>query len=232
PWLAELTRCGLAEMPTRLCVVPRSVSDRRPAGLLVIPASQHPGQARPRGIACRVIAERLYIPADAVLFPPVTDAELRALLPLPVAFFHPVFGLSAFDPQKILGATDLLAVPEERADHWNCARAGAPALPELTSVALAVPRSMQDIFFAAKGDIASEPPVDLPPAPDEPKEDPWTKSTRNLRRLLAEGVSAALRQVPQTSRTAARSGWVNDLQSWAQQQLQSIHQQLDHLRNK
>lgn len=228
-WLAELARGGLAELGTRLFVVPRSVADRTPAGLLVVPAAGSRPDSQPRGIACRLIAGRLFVPVDAALFPPVTDAELRALCPLPVAFWHPVFGLSGFEDEAAMRVPDLLAMPGERAENWNCAQPGAPALPELSGVVLALPPSIEDIFGGAEEDIASEPPVDLPPAPDEPKEDALAKSKRGLQRLFAKGMAEVLRQVPHTG---ARRTWVNDAEDWAQRQLQGVTTQLEKLRNK
>jgi tetratricopeptide (TPR) repeat protein len=228
-WLSELARCGLAEAQTRLFLIPRSISDRAAAGLLVVPARNILPDHHPAGLPCRSVAGRLYVPADAVLFPPVTDAEVRSLCPLPISFCHPVFGLSGFEEEAALRVGDLTALPEERADNWNFAHPGAPALPELIGVMLAMPPSIEDIFGGAEEDIASEPPIDLPPAPDEPKEDALAKTKRNLRKLFAEGVAKAMKQVPHTG---SRRTWVNDAEDWAQKQLQGVSQQLDQIRDK
>src|SRR5262245_7071141 len=82
-WLAELARCGLANGDTRLFVVPKSVESRAPAGLLVVPARADAPTRPPAGIGCRLIAGRLFVPADAVLHPPITDSEVQALCLLP-----------------------------------------------------------------------------------------------------------------------------------------------------
>ena len=228
-WLDELARCGLATADTRLFVVPKSVEDRAAAGLLVVPARAESVAQQPSGLACRIVAGQLFIPLDAGLYPPVTDTELRKLCPLPVTFFHPAFGLSGFEAESTLRVWDLLDFSEERAEDWNFARPGSPALPELRAVILAQPPSIEDLFGGAEEEIATEPPVDLPPAPDEPKETPLADSRRALRRLFAEGIAGAMRQIPHTG---PRRNWVNGMEDWASRQLQGVNEQLEKIRNK
>lgn len=228
-WLAELTRCGLAEAETRLFIVTKSVENRATAGLLVVPARPDALAAKPTGLACRLVAGRLFVPVDAALHPFVTEAEVRALFPLPVSFFHPVFGLSGFEAESALRVWDLLAAPAERADAWNFAQPGAPGLPPLGAVVLAQPPSIDDVFGGAEEDIGTEPPVDLPPAPDEPKENPLAKSGRALRSAFAKGLAGIIGQVPHIG---TRRTWLNDMEDWANRQLQGVSEQLQKIRNK
>src|SRR4051812_37198366 len=112
-WAEELARCGLAGMDTRLFLVPRSIDDRTCAGVLAVPARVNSVLEPPIGIPCRGIAGRLFVPADAILHPAVADDEVLSLCAFPVSFFHPVFGLSAFDEESTLRVCDLLA-PAQR----------------------------------------------------------------------------------------------------------------------
>jgi tetratricopeptide (TPR) repeat protein len=228
-WLEEIGNSGLAEAETRLFVVPKSSEDRTPAGLLVVPARTGSPRHKPSGLACRLIAGRLFVPVDAVLHPPVTDAEVRALCPLPVSFFHPAFGLSGFETESTLRLCDLLEPPEEQVDDWNFARPGAPALPELQTIVLAQPPSIEDVFEGAEEEIGIDPPLDLPPAPDEPQENPLAKSGRSLQRFFAKGVASAMRQLPHTGRQRT---WVNDVEDWANRQLRGVNEQLEKIRHK
>jgi len=180
-------------------------------------------------MGCRVIAGRLFVPTDAVVHPPITDAELVAICPLPVAFFHPAFGLSGFDEESTLRVWNLIEMPEEREENWNFARPGAAGLPELRAILLAPPPSIDDVFGGAEQDIGSEPIIDLPPAPDELKEDAWSKLRGNLRRLFARGVAGAVSQIPHT---ASRRTWANKLEDWANRQMRGVNEQLDRIRNK
>ncbi len=228
-WLEELSRCGLADMETRLFVIPKSLRDSSPAGLLVVPDRSPSLAQMPRGTACQLLGGRLFIPIDAELHPPVTDSELRTLFPLSTSFFHPVFGLSGFEAGSALRVTDLIELPRERSANWNFARPGAPRLPELMALALREPPSIDDVFGGAEDDIGSETPADLPPAPDEPGEGKLAEAQRKLRRLFAKGVASALRRLPHKG---SRRTWVNDAEEWASRQLNRVGSQLDRLRNK
>jgi tetratricopeptide (TPR) repeat protein len=282
-WLEELVRCGLATVETRLFVVPQSVEDRTPAGLLIVPVSgagvpsessarppaglglkpgrggdgpvaglpanvnrqgiMTPGpsfeETRPAGLEicatcgpglpCKLIAGRLYVPADAVLHPPVTDEEVRGLCPLPVTFFHPVLGWSSFEDEACLRVADLLAVPEECSANWNCAQVGPPPLPELQGLILVQPPTLEDLFGDAPQEIGSEAPVDLPPAPNEASNHAVAKTRRVLQQWFAKGVAGAMRQLPHKG---ARQTWVNAAEAWANRQLSGVGQQLENLRHK
>jgi tetratricopeptide (TPR) repeat protein len=228
-WLEELARCSLAHMETRLFIVPRSIEDRSPAGLLIVPAHPESIAEPPAGMACRVVGNRLFVPIDATLHPAVSDSELNRLAALPVSFYHPVFGLSGFEVESVLRVSDLVELPDETVTEWNSARPGAGALADLTAIVLIQPPSIDDIFGGAEEDIGSEPLLDLPPAPDEPSESPLNKSGRSLRRMFAKGISDIMRQMPHT---ASRRTWMNDFEDWANRQLNAVSGELEKLRNK
>ena len=227
-WVEALSEAGLARSETKVFIVPKSLEDPSPAGALVVPASSA-ADATPIGLPCQVIGGRLFIPADAKLFPPVTDAEIRALCPHPVNFFHPQFGLSAFDETAAVPIASLLSAPPERDTAWNSAQAGVAPLPELSRIILAQSPSLEDLFGGAEEDIGSEPIADLPEAPGEPKDSPLENSGRSLRRMFAKGLSKAMQFVP---RTAAHRTWLNDIQDWAARQLTGVANQLEQIRNK
>jgi len=228
-WLEELARCDLTTMDVRLFVVPISVADRRPVGLLVIPSQDRELPHSPAGFACRLIAGRLFVPVDAVLQPPVKDEEIRTLCRQPVSFFHPVFGLSSFEEVDCLRVSDLILPPDDSGRSWNHACPGSPALPELTAVVLAQPPSMDDVFGDAGDDVGAESPLDLPPAPDEAKEGTLANVKRTLQKTFAKAVASAMGQLPHAG---SRRSWVNDAEDWARRQLSGISEQLENLRHK
>lgn len=227
-WLEELARCGLAEVTTRLFLVPRSLEDRTPAGLLAVPERVIPTE-RPAGIPCRLVAGKLYVPVDALLHPPVTDDEIKTLCPLTVSFLHPTLGLSAFDESSTRRVWNLLEAPEERPANWNAARAGVPPLPDIVAIQIALPPSLEELFGGAENEIGNEPLIDLPPAEGEPKDNAMAKSGRNLRKFLATGLAGAIERWP--LRGSERT-WLDDVHGWARKQLSGVNSQLDQLRNK
>ena len=228
-WLQELSRCGLAEPETKLFLVPHSPENRTPAGLLVVPG--HPASLKnePSGMACVLVAGRLFIPANAVLYPPVTDPEIQKLFRLSATFFHPTLGISSYDEDAIRRVWHLLAAPPGQPANWNLARAGSPPLPELRTIEIFGPRSLEDLFGDARQEIGVNPPVDLPPAPDEPRENPLANSRRNLKKMFAKGVSHTLGKLPHSGQPPT---WVNHAEDWSKKQLQQVDQQLEQLRHK
>jgi hypothetical protein len=228
-WIDELVLCGLADMETRLFPVPRSLTDRTPVGLFVLPVAGHVWNRRPRGFGCRVVANRLHVPVDAILFPPVTDAEIIKACPTPLALFHPVYGLSGFELESALCVPDLLKAPPEQLQNWNYAQVGVAPIPELSGVMLVAPPSLENLYGGAEQEIGTEYPGDLPPAPNEPRSDTVARTQRNLRQWLAKGVAGILRHVPHVGQQRT---WVNAAEDWANRQLRGVNQQLDAIRQK
>jgi hypothetical protein len=175
------------------------------------------------------VAGRLFIPGDALLHPPMSDDEIRALCPAPVSFLHPTLGLSAYEEESRLGIEDFIERPAERGDCWNGARAGVEPWPALRGVALANPPALDDVFGGAEQEIGRAPREDLPPMPSEPKDGAFAQAGRTLRAWLARGVRALTELAP---KTASSRTWLNDLADWAGRQLQGVSEQLDRIRNK
>lgn len=234
-WLDELARSGLAETETRLFIISADgesrITDHASCvrGLLAIPASGTTTISAPAAIPLRLLAGRLFIPADAILYPPITDAEIRELCRWPIAFLHPTLGLSHFENDSAARVSDLLETPTERSGQWNFARHGQPPLPALTAITLARPPSIDDIFGDAPQEIGTEPLDDLPPADDELRDDALSKSFRGVKRIIAKGLTRALRSEPQSG---ARGKWLKSIENWANRQLGQVSEQLQKLRNK
>jgi tetratricopeptide (TPR) repeat protein len=228
-WLEELARCGLADSETRLYVVPQTIRDRTPAGLLIVPKCGAALRTTPRGLACGVVAERLFLPIDAIVHPPLTDAEARDLFPLDVTFFHPSLGAAAFSPEEALHIWDLLETPPEAAGNWNRAQV-APAYPaQFRGIVLAQPPTPENLFGEESRDIGSLTEEPLPPAPDEPVEGNWSDAGRKARQAFASMIAKLTAQLPHTG---TRRTWINDLEDWAARQAHSVATDLDRLRNK
>jgi tetratricopeptide (TPR) repeat protein len=233
-WLDELARSGLAQTETRLFVVTRHATCNtqhatRIAGLLVVPGSNCAASDSPAAIPCRLLAGRLFVPADAALHPPVTEAEIRELCPWPIAFLHPTLGLSHFENDSALRVWDLLETPLEGVAQWNFARHGQPALPPLTAIILARAPTIDDIFGSAPQEIGTEPLDNLPPADGELRDDAISKSLRDVKKFIAKGLTRALSGGSQSGRAGK---WMKGIENWANRQLNQVSEQLQKLRNK
>jgi tetratricopeptide (TPR) repeat protein len=231
--LGELVAAGVATASTALFVVP-SLNTRRPRGVLVVPhmhgaVSRVPARWQPY----TRLAERLYLPINAVLAPAIEESELAALLADEdcVYVFHPVVGLVAFDSARTLRVSDLLVVKAPPNVDWNHARPGIGFVKRLTAVEPVRTLDFNALLEAARDDIGSE-AVDaerLPKSPLEPADGILSKL------LLGGGaaLSAIVRQLAKlVPKTATAPTWVNALQTWATKFRQRYLQGLDAIRNR
>jgi tetratricopeptide (TPR) repeat protein len=226
-WLEEICRWEISQKGMRLFVLASANGQQKPAGVLVVPAQGATPKHKPRGLAFGVVAGKLYIPVEAELWPPVEAHEIKLLHDVQV--YHPALGLTGFAADEALKVSDLLRQPPSRVENWNLAQAAAPMNQRLRSVQLAAFISLQDLFGSAGDEIGSEPPTDLPPAPNEPGEGKMDKLARSSRELFSKGLLSILSQIPHTG--ASRT-WVNDLEDWAAKNLKSFSKEIDSLRHK
>jgi hypothetical protein len=228
-WLDELCATGLAGPETRLYVVPQSVTDLAPAGLLVIPAQDVRPLRSPAGFACGLVAGRLYVPCEARVSTAIQEADLASFGGAPVLFFHPVLGLTGFGEQTALRVWDLLAQPKASPVDWNQARPGPAQPAPLRSITLARAPTLAEAFGQAAQEIASEKGQPLPPAPGEPSQNPIAQAGRALRDLLAKQILRFSVNRQQSDRPAAKGG---GLAAWARRQRAAIRDNLERLRDK
>ncbi len=228
-WLAELAACGLAGPDTRLYVVPRAPDNHLAAGVLVVPATGQLPSITPHGLACGAIGGKFFLPADAALVPPLIDLEIGELCGFPLVFFHPTLGLSGMDTSSCLRVSDLLEQPSSRTEDWNRARPGVAPPAKLARIELAQAVSEQDIFGEESSDIGSEAGEPAPAAPDEPKEDAWSKAKRDMRQKFARKVADMLGRL---SHSGTQRTWLNRLEDWANRQAERVAADLERLRNK
>ncbi len=214
-WLDELVGFGVDLTTAWLLPVPTSRGDRTPIGaVVVLPAGTVPHQ-HVRAEPWRRAGERVFVPAAAELWPPLTDVELAELVGDRWLAWHPSAGLVAFAADERVPAAALLRI--ERANEpWQQARPGTAVVARLRSVASAVPPTLQSLFAAEQRSIGVQLPRDLPPLPDEPplpSRRPW--SSRFGGAALDRLAAAILRLFTRPDATREATGWLRDLLSWA-----------------
>ena len=164
-WLAEMTAWGIPLAGVRLLVLPAG-------GVLAllgksVSATPQIKTAIPFGM----VAGRLLLPVEAVLFPPLSDAELKQTLPSshPLYVWRPTEGLVHFALEQILSVTDLLAVVTCGERTWDAAEPGIGINTRLLSIAPNSPLSLADVMQAGRDDIGTSSLSDstLPPTPGE-----------------------------------------------------------------
>ncbi len=233
-WLAEICtwELGSAEAGLNLYVVPRSDTDRRTAGVLVVWPGDAPAPSSARTQAYRVLLGRFYLPVTARLTPPVSDEELTRLCrPEDTFVFHPGAGLCAFRPGDALALADLLSAPIISTQNWAGAQAGLTFNARLRSVRLEMPADLGSLFGEAAREIGIDPArsEDLPAVPGEAATGPTADANRKLQEWLASFALGFTKLLPHTGSAPT---WVNRLENWANGQLARINTDLTESRHR
>jgi len=249
-WLDEIGRWGVPFDAVRICLVPRSASDRRMCGALaILPDGTSAVVPSPLVQPYSCLVERLYLPANAQLHPPMSDAELADALLYPIQICHPAIGFIGYRDDDLLYASDLIAPPPQVQHDWDRADPGLPPSPPLRVVLPSVTPTLQTIVEDFRDDIGSAAGEELPPLPDE-------STIRRLASKSALGMLAAISWLSGhlpggggassgkgASRTAAASSsaghegaatgnWRQRLQRWSTAMTASLRQSLERARHK
>jgi hypothetical protein len=159
-WLREIGRWGLAATALRCYLVPESVQSGQLAGLFVVVLD---GAALPHDVLepYGVVADQLFVPVQAVLWPATTPEELRAALLWPRQLLHPSIGLVGFDTSDALDLTTLLTCGPPRPTDWSLSRAGHPPKARLQRVRV-LPATAEEVVQSIQQEVGSTPLTELP----------------------------------------------------------------------
>lgn len=164
-WLAEMTAWTIPLADVRLLVLP--------AGGVVVLLGKS-ATVTPQlltAIPLGMVAGRLLLPVEAVLFPPLSDTEFKQILPDTDLMYvwRPHLGLVHFKWEQIFPITALLAAMPEGDRTWDAAHPGVGINTRLLSIAPNSPLSVADVMQAGRDDIGTIPLSDnaLPPTPQE-----------------------------------------------------------------
>jgi tetratricopeptide (TPR) repeat protein len=249
-WLAEIARWDLPFDRVRLCLLPRSATDRRLSGALaILPDGHNACEIVPSPIVqpYGCVAGRLYLPAGARLHPPVSDAELTSVLLYAVQVFHPAIGPIGYADEDIVIATDLLARPTPVAHDWDHADPGLSTPPPLRSVIPMITPTVEQIQNDSRDDIGSAASEQLPRLPDE-------SLFRALAAKAGIGMLGALswlaahlprgggagggrersgeNSVTKSGASPGGAGWGQRFERWSAQRIAALRQSLARARHK
>lgn len=243
-WLE--TVCAWPEAAATLMFYPLSdPATGQPVGALVVTDSRRRGDQGPladgktsrkldrgRALPYGRAADGFYLPADALLFPPVSEEELHAAKRHPVQIWHPTLGLCGFEAHEGRRAWDLLLPPPLIDEAWHLARAVEPTNRRLRRVRLLAPLSLDTLFGGESEDIGAEPLVDLPPGADEPRPGIASKLGRGVLGAGALGARGLIALTGLVPRGHGPATWVNHLENWAARKLGSVTKDLERERHR
>jgi tetratricopeptide (TPR) repeat protein len=168
-WAARLAAFGPTAVDARLFAVPERGRSRAAAALLVVPSSSAAAPRRWDGaLPLRRAGERLFVPVDAVLDPPMTAAEIDAVFAAPVCLLHPAYGYAAFSAEDAFDLAAVVAPPPIGTRAFDDADPGPPPPPDFLRIA-AQEREPDPQLTSLRDDIGTKSPTDLaPPKPVAP----------------------------------------------------------------
>lgn len=250
-WLKILSEAEPSLSLWRLYVVPLSMRDRRPGGVLAVLDRRPPELSVPGSvIAYRCRVDSIFLPLQSEIFPSVSDDELARECLYDVTIFHPAAGLVGYDSSEALSVTDLLSPPQKRVRDWTRAQPGPRMRPPFQSAktSLLPPSqarsspsgsssgpgpsagnaSLKQMFQDIEQDIGSQarPPQELTEeSPPEPKNDQdfEQEPAPEAEGWLKKGVAkTVLWLTDKAPKTAQDETWVDRVSSWARQTLDQI----------
>lgn len=143
-------------------------------------------------IPYRLLQSRLFLPANAELFPAISDSELAELLPIESTadlVWHPTLGLVRCEAADRRRVVDLLQFPLKSETRWGRAIPGTAFRSRLISVEPRVSPTVVEMMQIAGREIGNSSLDELPPAPDEGLRGTiheWTKPLRNAWKNLTK----------------------------------------------
>ena len=247
-WLDEICTWGVSQAGLRLLVVPTSLAERTPCGVLIFSEQKVSRAASQRCLPFRRLAERLFLPVDARPSPRVTEKELIELLDSTYYYvWLPNRGLTKFATDEVLRVSDLLSVPPSgvRQTCWNVADHGIGLPQRMTSLRANVPLNIEELLTRGGDDIGGDADMlsEMPPVDDEPKDNVLSQSKQQLQKGLAQTAHWLGKQLDKLSPnqsgspggTASGGGgqsFGEKLQNWASQQMTQLSASMMAAQNK
>lgn len=220
-WLLEISRWGLPHERLRCYALPRSLQTVEPAGLLVVfQQAADAKQADPKN-PYQALGGKLYVPADAEVFPAVNEAEWPALLTWDVQVLHPHIGLVGFHHSDALDLSTLPQFGPSRPADWGLAQNGISPRPPFRHIEVRQIKT-DDLIQSLRKDEGTKPLSDL--SPKKPSETP--AALDGLRRYLLTRALAATGRYRDNfgnpNRPNDGNDWLASVEQWVQRQLDAI----------
>lgn len=217
-WLRGINAWGVALEDLEAYLVPGALRSGDLAGLFVVSRNG----AMPEAALIRQPyvrrGERLYLPADARLWPAVTEEELDRHLLYDRQLFHPAIGLVGFAKSDRLHWVDLLSVPAPRNAQWDIARPAPAEPPALKEIRLEPPPG-KDLASMLSGDLNAKSLDDLPGPAD-------TGAVDGFMDKMKERFLKGLQDLPggKSNSGAGNGGFADRFQSWVTRQLSALEE--------
>jgi hypothetical protein len=159
-WLQQLSQWGIAVNQADYFILPQSINSTVAAGLFVVFKNAEQVKnieiIHPYG----KIGENLFLPTNAVLYPEVTEADLKRALLWTYQLYHPTIGLVGFEDSDKANPLNWVDYGNPVVKSWGFANQGLPPTPPLQLIQVQPPTAA-DVLNDVKKDIDKKPLSDI-----------------------------------------------------------------------
>jgi len=240
-WFAHMDTWQ-TELQTLSCyLLPHSIGNNQTAGLFVVFNGSAPAAQMIR-YPYGKLADKLFIPTSAVLYPVTGTDELKKLLLWDVQVFHPHIGLVGFEAKDKVEPADFIGLPQPQHQNWHFAHPGLNPLPGLQMIGLE-PDENADMLDTLKEDIGSVPLSQIPGVTEE-GESPASKSFKKATNAIAMvglffllalafigkvifTVLAAIFPISASPYRRPQKGLLRELEDWVNRKITDLQKQRD-----
>lgn len=159
-WLKEISRWKIPVDQLECYLLPQSIQSIEPAGLFVVFGEVDIKQIDfLEPYTC--IEQKLFIPVNAGIFPPVSSGELQSLLRWPLQVYHPVIGLIDFEKEDAVQTGDLFYYGTPDQQDWSFAHPGIFPRPVFSRIDVVQP-SAEELIEEIQKEIGQQSLADIP----------------------------------------------------------------------
>lgn len=211
---------GVPSSQLRFLVVQesRGLTDTTIGAVCVFPPGVSTDSLRKaEGLEYGCVADRLFLPVEACLYPKETCGELDGLLPVDQSrlfVWHPTVGLVGYDSEHVLTVADLLSAPAIDETRW---REPAPDQQINRKIRLLSPEATPDVeemFDHGQDDIGSESDNldNAPRSPDEKSGEAMRDGLQSFKRRIGKAIYRITSRLPDSANGSKTLG---RLHRWA-----------------
>lgn len=195
-WLEEMLRWDVPLHEAKLYVLRTSETRPSACGVLVaLPGTLTP-TSTPRGVPFGCEANKIWLPVNAILSPPLMPEEMLIHFPQKQYVWHPGIGLTGFDAFEILSVSALLERPRPVESRWNFAIAAGEINHRIHSIRSSI--SLEDISIFGE----EEKSIGNDPVKPKPTLTSGNKSGKSLTNTISKGISNFLRRIATSAKPA------------------------------
>lgn len=219
---------------SQLFAVPRSISSNEFQGVLVV--LERAMQLNEFLLRCTPLIKiggKLFLPANAEIYPPLEPDELDQLLLYKTQLFLPQSGLIGFDDEDAIDLVKFIRPPSKKASiHWNRAKEGNKVPPYIQRISLK-PMTEDELKEQMESLIQKKPLSEIPEVEKEKtSKKQLKKSLNSVKRGLFKGMIKMINKIPANNSPYGGNynnapGLLDRMENWLVKQMNDLEKERD-----